>query len=192
MPGFFSTVKGLGKFALSKAKYDHESEWTPELGSFYDLTINDVDGKPFDLAALKGKVTLVCNVASECGYTKCGYQFLQEEQLKYESRGFTVLGFPCNQFGGQEPGEANDIKEFAHKSFKVTFPLLEKVIVNGPNTHPLWQYLKTVYPGDVSWNFHGFFVINEQGIPVRRFNKEAYPEIDEFIKQTLDSRDSKQ
>lgn len=190
MPGFFDTVKTLGKFVTSSKKYDKSSEWKPEMGSLYDLKVNDLDGKPFDLSTLKGKVALVCNVASECGYTKCGYKFLQEEQLKYESRGFTVLGFPCNQFGGQEPGGPADIRDFAVNSFKTTFPLLEKVDVNGPSTHPVWQYLKGVYPGDVTWNFHGFFVINEEGIPIRRFHKEPYPEIDAFIKKTLDERDS--
>ena len=172
-----------------------------------------------------------------CVQTKCGYQFLQEEQAKYGSRGFTVLAFPCNQFGGQEPGGPQDIREYTFKtttrartagrqqllssllpaashsslravlsslsaarrvcrvvSFAVTtyhteFPLLEKTDVNGPNTHPVFSYLKQVYPGDVTWNFHGLFVINEQGIPIRRFHKEPYPDIDAFIGQALDDRD---
>ena len=165
--------------------------------------------------------------------TKCGYQFLQEEQQKYGSRGFTVLAFPCNQFGGQEPGGPQDIREsadatpphcsavlccavlccacpslaaaafarltslcvcralsFAVKSFHATFPLLEKTDVNGPSTHPVFSYLKAVYPGDVTWNFHGLFVVNEDGIPIRRFHKEPYPDIDAFIGKALDDRDS--
>jgi glutathione peroxidase len=182
----------MGKFALSKSKYDTSSQWKPEMGSFYDLSINDLDGKPFNLSSLRGKVALVSNVASECGYTKCGYQFMVDEQKKYEARNFTCLGFPCNQFGGQEPGDAKDIKDFAVSAFKVSFPLFEKVEVNGPNTHPVWQYLKRVYPGDVSWNFHGWFVLNAEGIPVARFNKEPYEQIDAFIKKVLDDRDAAQ
>jgi len=175
---------------MSKKRYDAASQWKPEMGSLYDLKANDLDGKPFDLSQLKGKVTLVCNVASECGYTKCGYQFLQEEQQKYASRGFTVIAFPCNQFGGQEPGGPQDIRDFAVNSFHATFPLLEKSDVNGANTHPVFSYLKSVYPGDVTWNFHGLFVINEDGIPIRRFFREPYPEIDAFIGKALDDRDS--
>ena len=193
-----------------------------------------------------------CGVLLVCWQTKCGYQFLQEEQQKYASRGFTVLAFPCNQFGGQEPGGPQDIREslppplphslilpsaqltllahrwprcfashtrccpslcppplstpvyvccavlccaavvvvsFAVKSFHSTFPLLEKTDVNGPHAHPVFAYLKTVYPGDVTWNFHGLFVINEDGIPIRRFFREPYPEIDAFIGKALDERD---
>jgi len=187
----FNTIGGVAKFAFSKAHYDKASQWKPEMGSMYDLKANDLDGKPFDMQSLKGKVTLVCNVASECGYTKCGYQFLEEEQKKYADRNFTVLGFPCNQFGGQESGGPQDIRDFAVKSFNVTFPLLEKTDVNGPNTHSVFSYLKGVYPGDVSWNFHGLFVVNEDGIPVGRFNKEPYPLIDEFINKTRDERDKR-
>jgi len=190
MSGFLSTVKNVGKHFMSKKRYDTASQWKPEMGSLYDLKANDLDGKPYDLSQLKGKVTLVCNVASECGYTKCGYQFLQEEQQKYASRGFTVIAFPCNQFGGQEPGGSQDIRDFAVNSFHATFPLLEKSEVNGPNTHPVFSYLKAVYPGDVTWNFHGLFVINEDGIPIRRFFREPYPEIDAFIGKALDDRDS--
>jgi len=182
----------LGKLAASKlTNYDKASQWKPELGSLYDLKVTDIDGNPYDLAQLKGKVSLVCNVASECGYTKCGYQFLQEEQNKYSSRGFTVLGFPCNQFMGQEPGEAKDIKDFAIQHFKVTFPLFSKADVNGTNTQPVFTYLKSVYPGDVPWNFHGMWLINEDGIPIHRYQHQRYPEIDTSIKQALDDRDQR-
>ena len=104
----------IGKHFMGGKNYDKASQWKPELGSMYDLKANDLDGRPFDLTALKGKVALVCNVASECGYTKCGYAFLEEEQQKWGKRGFTVLAFPCNQFGGQEPGGPQDIRESAH------------------------------------------------------------------------------
>lgn len=190
MSGIFSTLKGVGKHFLAPKRYDTSSQWKPEMGSLYDLKANDLDGRPYDLSQLKGKVALVCNVASECGYTKCGYQFLEEEQQKYASRGFTVLAFPCNQFGGQEPGGPEDIRDFAVKSYHATFPLLEKTDVNGPNAHPVFSYLKSVYPGDVTWNFHGLFVINEDGIPIRRFFREPYPEIDAFIGKALDDRDN--
>jgi len=186
------SLVSLGKHFLGSRQYDKASQWKPELGSLYDIKVNDLDGKPFDMTSLKGKVSLVCNVASECGYTKCGYQFLEEEQAKYGSRGFTVLGFPCNQFGGQEPGGPQDIRDFAVSSFHVTFPLLEKVDVNGSSAHPVFQYLKSVYPGDITWNFHGLFVINEDGIPIRRFHREPYPEIDTFIGKTIEERDQRQ
>jgi len=188
----FSTLSQLGKFAASKlSNYDKASQWKPEMGSLYSLKVKDIDGNPYDLAQLQGKVTLVCNVASECGYTGCGYKFLQEEQTKYEARGFTVLGFPCNQFGKQEPGDPADIKDFAKSSFNVTFPLLEKNDVNGPQTQPVFSYLKQVYPGDVTWNFHGMFVINEDGIPIHRFQHQRYPEIDAAVKKALDDRDAR-
>ena len=108
----------LGKHLLA-GRYDKASQWKPEMGSLYDVQVRDLDGRPFDLSALRGKVSLVCNVASECGYTKCGYTFLEEEQQKHAKRGFTVLGFPCNQFGGQEPGGPQDIREsHAHTPHK--------------------------------------------------------------------------
>ena len=105
------SVISLGKHFLGGRSYDKASQWKPEMGSLYDLQVNELGGGAYDLQALRGKVSLVCNVASECGYTKCGYTFLEEEQQKYGARGFTVLGFPCNQFGGQEPGEPQDIRE---------------------------------------------------------------------------------
>jgi len=180
------------KFAASKlTNYDKASQWKPEMGSLYSLKAKDIDGNDYDLSQLRGKVTLVCNVASECGYTGCGYKFLQEEQTKYANRNFTVLGFPCNQFGKQEPGEAKDIKDFAINSFHATFPLFTKADVNGPNTQPVFAYLKQVYPGDVTWNFHGMFLINEEGIPIKRIQHQRYPEIDEDIKKALDDRDAR-
>jgi len=182
----------LLKFAKSKLiPYNEASQWKPGMGSLYDLHVKDIDGADYDLGQLRGKVSLVCNVASECGYTGCGYKFLQEEQQKYESRNFTVLGFPCNQFGKQEPGEAKDIKDFAHKSFNATFPLFSKSDVNGPDTQPVFKYLKSVFPGDVTWNFHGMFIINEEGIPIARIQHQKYPEIDAQIKQALDDRDER-
>jgi len=187
-----NTLGQLGKFAASKIiGYDKASQWKPEMGSLYDYKVTDIDVKEYDLNQLRGKVSLVCNVASECGYTGCGYKFLEEEQTKYHDRGFTVLGFPCNQFGGQEPGDNKDIKDFAEKSFQVTFPLFAKNDVNGKNTQPIFKYLKDVYPGDVTWNFHGMFIINEDGIPIKRFQHQKYPEIDASIKQALDDRDAK-
>ena len=106
-----SVLTNLPRFVLSKSHYDKQSEWRPEMGSLYDLQCRDLDGRPYPLSQHRGQVSLVVNVASECGYTKCGYQFLQEEQSKYGGRGFTVLAFPCNQFGAQEPGGAQDIRE---------------------------------------------------------------------------------
>jgi len=189
----FSGISQLGKLAISRfSHYDKSSQWKPELGSLYDIKgVNDLDGKPYDLSKLKGTVSLVCNVASECGLTKCGYQFLVEEQTKYASRDFTILAFPCNQFMSQEPGDAKDIRDFAVNNFHATFPLFTKADVNGPNTQPVVTYLKAVYPGDVTWNFEGMFLINEDGIPIGRFQTQKYPVVDAAIKQALDDRDER-
>jgi glutathione peroxidase len=185
----FKTVKQLAKHLFASKHYTTPSQYKPEMGTIYDLKIKDVDGNDFNLTQYKGYVLLICNVASECGYTKCGYQFLVEEHKKYADRKFQVLAFPCNQFGAQEPGGPADIKDFA-KTFNADFPILEKGDVNGDHTHSLWKYLKSVFPGDVSWNFQSWYIIDENGVPVARFTKDPYPDIDAAIKQVLDARDA--
>src|SRR3954466_7230126 len=119
--------------------------------SLDSIPLKDIDGKDTSLKAYKGKVLLVVNVASKCGLTP-QYKALEGLQEKYKDKGFTVLGFPCNQFGGQEPGSNEEIKEFCSSKYSVTFPLFDKIDVNGTHRHPLYVALagkEASYPGDI-------------------------------------------
>jgi glutathione peroxidase len=184
----FKTIKQLTKHVFASKHYTTPSNYKPEMGTVYDIKVKDVDGNDFNLGQYKGSILLICNVASECGYTKCGYEFLVQEQNKYADRKFQVLAFPCNQFGAQEPGGPKDIKDFA-ADFGAKFPILEKGDVNGDHTHSLYKFLKDVFPGDVTWNFQSWFIIDENGVPIARFTKDPYPDIDVGIKHALDARD---
>lgn len=145
--------------------------------SIYDITLKDIDGKDTSLSAYKGKVLLIVNVASKCGYTK-QYSSLEAIHQKYQDKGFTVLGFPCNQFGGQEPGSNEEIKQFCSSKFDVTFPLFDKIDVNGEKRHPLYTSLageKSAFPGDIKWNFNKFLV-GKDGKILKRFESKAAPD----------------
>jgi glutathione peroxidase len=134
------------------------------VSSFYDLKTSYLDGKPADLAAFRGKVALVVNVASKCGFTP-QYKGLEALYEKLHARGLEVLGFPCNQFGAQEPGSNKEIKTFCSDNYSVTFPLFDKLHVKGPSQHPLYTALTgkdSPFPGDVKWNF-GKFLIGRDG-----------------------------
>jgi glutathione peroxidase len=152
--------------------------------SIYDVNIAGLDGKPFDLQGIKGKVTLVVNVASRCGLTP-QYEDLEVLQKQYQGRGFTVLGVPCNQFGQQEPGSPEEIATFCSMTYGVTFPMTEKVEVNGSGRHPLFEQL-TATPdaegqaGDVQWNFEKF-LISPDGEVVARFRPKVTPGSDEVV-----------
>jgi glutathione peroxidase len=151
--------------------------------SIYDIEINTLDGAPADLHAYEGKAVLLVNVASQCGLTP-QYTGLEEIQGRYADRGFTVLGVPCNQFGGQEPGTADEIATFCSTNYGVTFPLTEKVEVNGPGRHALYQGLVETpdaadgHAGDIRWNFEKF-VLSPSGEVVARFNPMVDPTSDE-------------
>lgn len=137
-----------------------------------DFTVEAADGKPLDLSEKLGKVLLVVNVASKCGFTP-QYEGLEELQRKYADRGFEVLGFPCNQFGAQEPGNAEEIASFCKLTYDVTFPVLRKVEVNGAGASPLYDWMKSEAPGlmgskSVKWNFTKF-LIDREGRVVRRY-----------------------
>jgi glutathione peroxidase len=137
-----------------------------------------LDGTPLDTGALRGRALLVVNVASRCGLTP-QYAALEDLQRRYADRGFTVLGVPCNQFGGQEPGTAGDIEEFCQVNYGVTFPLTEKIEVNGPNRHALYRELTPVaatdgHSGDIRWNFEKFLV-DPAGTPLARFGTPVEP-----------------
>jgi glutathione peroxidase len=145
--------------------------------SLYDIPLKDIDGKPTSLKAYEGKVLLIVNVASKCGFTP-QYEALEAIQKKYEAKGFTVLGFPCNDFGSQEPGTAEEIKAFCSSTYSVTFPLFEKLHVKGAQQHPLYAALTgkdSPFPGDIKWNF-GKFVISRDGRIVKRFASENTPD----------------
>lgn len=148
-----------------------------------DIELTTIDGAPASLADYADKVVLVVNVASNCGLTP-QYEKLEQLQKDYEGRGFTVLGFPCNQFLGQEPGSTEDIKEFCSTTYGVTFPLMDKVKVNGKNAHPLYSELTRVKDengkaGKVKWNFEKF-VIAPDGA-VSRFRPATQPDAREVI-----------
>jgi glutathione peroxidase len=151
--------------------------------SLYDIPLRSLSGEATTLAEYKGQVVLVVNVASKCGLTP-QYEGLERLQKTYGARGFTVLGVPCNQFGGQEPGTAEEIGAFCSATYGVTFPMLEKTDVNGPGRHPLYAELtKTAdvdgEAGDVQWNFEKF-LISPQG-EVTRFRPRTEPEAADLV-----------
>jgi glutathione peroxidase len=146
--------------------------------SFYDFSAETLDGKPVPLDAYRDKVVLVVNTASKCGFTR-QYEGLEALWRKYRDRGLVVLGFPCNQFGAQEPGDAAEIASFCSLTYEVDFPLMAKIDVNGPQTHPLYAWLKAGKKGllgseGVKWNFTKFLV-DRQGEVVERFAPTVEP-----------------
>ncbi|MFL6094530.1 MAG: glutathione peroxidase [Blastococcus sp.] len=154
------------------------------MSDLLDLPVTTLDGEPTTLGALTaGRTALVVNVASRCGLTP-QYTGLEKLQEEYADRGFTVLGVPCNQFMGQEPGTSGEIAEFCSATYGVTFPMTEKVEVNGPDAHPLYQRLTaapdaTGEAGDVQWNFEKF-LLDGSGQVVGRFRPRTEPEAPEI------------
>jgi glutathione peroxidase len=146
--------------------------------SIYDFTAKRNDSIEQSLAAYKGKVLLIVNTASECGFTP-QYKGLQELYAKYHDRGLEVLGFPCDQFGHQEPGNDDEIKSFCEVNYGVNFPLFSKIEVNGDNAHPLYKFLKNEKGGmlgdSIKWNFTKF-LIDKQGNVLERFAPQTTPE----------------
>jgi glutathione peroxidase len=155
------------------------------LGDFHATTI---EGKDQDLATYDGDVVLVVNVASQCGFTP-QYEGLQQLYETYAGRGFVVLGFPCDQFGNQEPGTEDEIAAFCETSYGVTFPMFAKVDVNGDDAHPLYQWLKDeqtgLFGGAIKWNFTKF-LIGRDGTVVNRFGSRKNPaELADVIEEQL-------
>lgn len=144
----------------------------------YDFSATSLGGQDIVLSECRGKVVLVVNTASKCGFTP-QYEGLEKLYQAYKDRGFVVLGFPCNQFGAQEPGNAEDIASFCQVNYGVSFPMFAKVEVNGPGAHPLFQFLKKAKPGlfgqAIRWNFTKFLV-GRDGVPLRRFAPNTAPE----------------
>lgn len=145
--------------------------------TLFDFKVKDINNKEVDLSQYKGKVVLVVNVASKCGYTR-QYTGLEKIYNKYKDRDFVILGFPCNDFGGQEPGTNEEIKEFCSTKFAVTFPMMDKVAVLGEGKAPLFAWLtnnEVTGSGDIKWNFEKF-LINKEGQIVERFISKDEPE----------------
>jgi glutathione peroxidase len=146
--------------------------------TIYDIPLHTLDGEASSLATYAGKTVLVVNVASKCGLTP-QYEGLEQLQKTYEDRGFSVVGFPCNQFAGQEPGTAEEIQTFCSTTYGVTFPLFEKIDVNGEDQSPLYAELEKTadaegYSGDIRWNFEKFLVAPDGS--VQRFSPTVTPE----------------
>ncbi len=161
------------------------------MANLHDIPLKDIEGKDVTLKAYEGKVLLIVNVASQCGLTP-QYQALQSLQEKYADKGFTVLAFPSNDFGAQEPGSLEEIKQFCSSKYKVTFPLFDKIHVKGGNQHPLYKALTGqdgAFPGDVKWNF-GKFLIGRDGKPLARFEPSTEPD-DESLTKSLEEALSK-
>jgi glutathione peroxidase len=158
------------------------------MSGFYDIGVTRIDGTPDLLGVLRGKVTLAVNVASQCGLTP-QYQGLEELQRELAAEGFTVVGFPCNQFAGQEPGSEADIVAFCRSHYDVTFPLSSKLEVNGPGRHPVYQFLTSTasgIPGDIDWNFEKF-LIGRDGRVLKRYPPETRPRDNALMQDIADA-----
>ena len=144
----------------------------------YDFTATTIDGEKVDLADYRGKPLLIVNTASQCGFTP-QYEGLEALNRKFGDKGLTILGFPCDQFGHQEPGNADEIKEFCSLRYDVTFPMHEKINVNGPEAHPLYAWLRSqksgLLGGRINWNFTKFLV-DKTGAVVGRYEPQTTPE----------------
>lgn len=156
--------------------------------SIYDIHVKDIDGKTLSMDKYRGRVMLIVNVASKCGYTG-QYKGLQTLHEKYEDKGLSVLGFPCNQFLSQEPGTEEEIKNFCMSNFGVSFDMFSKIDVNGNNTHPLYVYLKEHAEGfvvdTIKWNFTKFLV-DRKGQVIKRYAPSVKPrEIEADIQKLL-------
>jgi len=161
----------------------HVSRATSETTSIHDIPVTTIDGRETTLAEYRDRVVLIVNVASRCGLTP-QYEQLEQLQETYGERGFTVLGFPCNQFMGQEPGSNEDILDYCSTTWGVTFPMFSKIKVNGPGTHPLYKRLKrtkdaTGLGGIVAWNFEKFLLTPDG--EVRRFRPPTKPDAPEIV-----------
>ncbi len=161
-----------------------------EPASFYQFSAKSLQGKFINMNDYKGKVVLIVNTASKCGFTP-QYEGLENLYKKYKNKGLVILGFPCNQFAGQEPGTSDEISSFCTTKYGVTFPMFMKIDVNGNNADPLYKYLKNALPGtlgnEIKWNFTKF-LLDRNGNPYKRYSSSTKPEeisgdIDKLISQ---------
>jgi glutathione peroxidase len=147
--------------------------------NIYDFTMKSIDGQPTPLASFRGKVLMVVNVASRCGFTP-QYAALESVYEKYKDRGFVIAGFPANNFGGQEPGSDQEIKQFCSAKYNVKFPMFSKISVAGGDQDPLYKYLTSARGGEIEWNFTKF-LIGRDGRILNRFPSEVTPDSPEVI-----------
>ena len=165
-----------------------EGAYQESFGTIYDFKANDINGQERLISDFRGKILLIVNVASSCGKTDGEYKRLVDLHQRYRDRGFEILAFPCNQFLFQEHGSCSTIKSFVEK-YHVEFPLFDKINVNGNDTHPIYAWLKQSFPGKVTWNFSGKFLIDHKGIPRARAN-DKYQEIEEIIERLLKEKEN--
>ena len=156
--------------------------------NIYSFFANTINGEKIQLSKYKGKVLLIVNTASKCGFTP-QYTGLQKLYEKYKDKDFIVLGFPCNQFGSQEPGDEKTIQNFCQVNYGVTFPMFSKIDVNGKHAHPLYKYLTSIktsfFGSSIKWNFTKF-LINKKGVPVERYAPMTSPKkIEKKIEETM-------
>lgn len=157
--------------------------------SFYDFEANSLNGEKVAMEQFKGKTILVVNTASACGLTP-QYKGLEKLYQKYKDKGLVVLGFPCNQFGNQESGTSEEIQEFCQVNYGVSFPMFEKIKVNGSSAHPLFKFLKSklgggIFGSKIKWNFTKF-LINKNGVPKKRFGPTTIPkDLEKHIEKLL-------
>jgi glutathione peroxidase len=184
---------GLTSLALNPAVPHAADQKGDKVPAVLNFTVDDIEGRPVDLGRYQGQVLLIVNVASQCGNTP-QYASLQNLYEKYRARGFNVLGFPANEFGKQEPGTNQEIKEFCSTKYRVTFPMFSKIVVKGQGQAPLYQLLtdKKAYPttgGDIEWNF-AKFLISRKGEVVARFpagKDPGSPEVVQAIEKELNA-----
>src|SRR5215203_7060545 len=183
------TIFGVVAIAFGAALLVHHTESVSASSpSILDFKMKDIDGKDVKLKKYKGNVLLVVNTASKCGYTP-QYEGLESTFEKYKGQGFYVLGFPANNFGGQEPGTAAEIKEFCTTKYKVSFPMFAKISVKGEDQDPLFKFLteketNPTFAGDIKWNFNKF-LIDRKGNVVARFEPKVKPD-DEIVTAAIE------
>jgi len=179
-----AAVVGAAVLAISITNNPTAAASGERMTSIYDFTLKDIDHKEVNLGQFRGKVVLVVNVASRCGFTP-QYEGLQKIYLKYKDRGFVILGFPANNFMSQEPGTDEEIKSFCSAKYNVTFPIFSKISVKGDDMHPLYRFLTSKetnpeFGGDIKWNFSKFLV-DKTGKVIARFEPAVKPESDQVI-----------
>ena len=183
--GFALALVCAAMFAIANSsRANGTADSGEKMNSIYDFTLKDIDRKEVNLGQYRGKVVLVVNVASRCGYTP-QYEGLQKVYLKYKDRGFVILGFPANNFMAQEPGTDEEIKTFCSTKYNVTFPIFSKISVKGDDIHPLYKYLTSKdtnpdFGGDIKWNFSKF-LLDKNGKIIARFEPKVTPESDPVI-----------
>jgi len=177
------TLSLLAALAMTTPLHNVSAQPPAQADSVHDFTVENIDGKKVSLKEYEGKVLLIVNVASRCGYTK-HYKNMVHLQDMLGKEGLVVMGFPANNYGGQEPGSNNEIKEFCTSTFQVDFPMFGKVSVKGPDQAPLFQYLTTAknpdFTGDIEWNFEKFLV-SKDGKLLHRFRSGAEPDGQEIV-----------